>query len=781
MKKAIIILIALLLVTRRTWSQGHAASQGSTDSLPAKYVPVADKPQDGEGAVLMFPVRAQCKSSRMVWFRARGVLPPLHGPRRSKDVAPKAPLITVHGNISYDFDYWSSIDTPYAEKNINQQTLQTWLDLNYRDQYPFRVIFTTRWSNSAFFRNITDVSFQYNAGQFNNKVKRQALGLLLQHYALTDSLNRLDKELNASRKEFYALNTWLVAPEQQQRLIAQRELAWLKARDTLSGPGTSSTGFKLPDWDPTHDYGGARHGGGAGPDSTKSKAPSIDSSWVHHYDSLQNHLDSLRARIDTVEQHYRRLEGTQTRGAGEISHELDGITSGKVLKEKLDTEHVPDSSLPKGYKNLYSVRSFGIGRSLINYSELSAKNVSIDGLQVEYNPKAYMAFAAGTVDYRYRDYSINNGVKGQYLALVRYGWGKRDGNSLIFTYYTGRRQLYNVNTTAQGADIPNYNLMGFTVQGCYKVLKTTMVIAEVAKSSLPYYSLDSMRSHDVLGSALKMGLRSNEAYSLKVNSFIPASNTQLTATYSRFGANFQSFSLFTTGSQQSAWSVRLDQPLLQRRLLVMASVRTNDFINPLLSTAYSSTAVFGSLQATLKLKKWPVVSFGYFPSTQIVRLSSDQYQENLFYTMTTTASESYKVNKINFLSLLMYTRFYNKITDTGFIYFNTSNLLLSQMAVIQKLTLQLQLSLAANASYDLYTADGKADYRLFKWLSIGGGLKYNEQTVYRLKQWGYSATAGIKVAEFGEVRLIWDKGFIPGSNKELVPYNLGRITYLKTF
>jgi hypothetical protein len=53
--------------------------------------------------------------------------------------------------------------------------------------------------------------------------------------------------------------------------------------------------------------------------------------------------------------------------------------------------------------------------------------------------------------------------------------------------------------------------------------------------------------------------------------------------------------------------------------------------------------------------------------------------------------------------------------------------------------------------------------------------------VYAIKQWGYSATAGIKVRQLGEVRLIWDKGFIPGSNKELVPYNLGRITYTKTF
>ena len=460
---------------------------------------------------------------------------------------------------------------------------------------------------------------------------------------------------------------------------------------------------------------------------------------------------------------------------------MEGITSGAELKEKLNSLHISDTSLPKGYKTLYSVRSFGIGRTLLNYSELSAKNVSINGVQMEYNPSAYMAFAAGTVDYRFRDFSVQNPATGQYIALLRYGWGKKDGNNLILTYYTGRRQLYNVNTTTQGTPIPDYNLMGFTLQGCYRLGKTTALIAEVAKSSLPYYSLDSSHAHSILASSLKMNDRSNEAYSVKVNTFLPSWQTQLSATYSRFGANFQSFSLFTTGTRQSAWSVRVDQPFFQKRLLVTGSIRTNDFVNPLLSTAYSSTAVFASIQATLRLKKWPTVTFGYYPSSQIVKLNNSQYQENLFYTMTGSVSHSYQAKGVSMISLLLYTRFYNKITDTGFIYFNTQNLLLSHTVVLGRLTVQLQGSVAANADYSLYVADGKLDYRLLSWLSLGAGTKYNDQTVYDIKQWGYSATAAIRVPKIGEFRLMGDKGFIPGNNRRLVPNNLGRLTYSKVF
>jgi hypothetical protein len=691
-------------------------------------------------------------------------------------------LLTLHGNISYDFDYWSNIDTPYAESNINQQTVQTYIDLNYKNEYPFRVVFTTRWSNSSLFRNITDVSFQYNAGQFNNQVKRQALGLLAAENKERDSLLRMEKQLAVKEKEFNSLNGLVKGPSRDEWLIVQRELQFWKSHDTSRRQNALIDSAHLPNLDGLRRY---KFGGdiGSRPSDTSGKKASTypDSTYLLRYDSLRKRADSLGKELDSLVRQYKKLQEAGNVANRNSQRELQSITRGTQLKEKLDDLHLPDSSLPKGYKTLYSIRSFGIGRSLLNYSELSAKNVNINGIQVEYNPSSYMAFAAGTVDYRFRDYTVGDATKGQYIALMRYGWGKKDGNNLIFTYYTGKRQLYNVNTTTTGSPVPDYSLMGFTLQGCYRLGKTTALIAEVAKSSLPYYILDSSQEHSVLASALKMNDRSNEAYSLKINSFIPSSQTKLSATYSRFGANFQSFSLFTTGNRQTAWAVKVDQPFFKKRLLVTGSIRTNDFLNPLLTTAYSSTAVFGSIQATMRLKNWPTVSIGYFPSSQIVKLSNSQYQENLFYTISGSISEAYKTKGIQMMSLLLYTRFYNKITDTGFIYFNTQNFLLSQTALVGRLSIQLQGSIAANASYTLYVVDGKADYRLLSWLSVGAGIKYNMQTVYDIRQWGYSANAAVGVPKLGDFRLMGDKGFIPGNNKRLVQNNLGRLTYTKVF
>lgn len=747
-------------------------------------------------AYLQLPIRMGCKRYGLSWFLMTREypllkkLPPKKGPA-------KKPLLVVHGNILYDLNYWSNIDTPYSEKSVYQHTVQSYLDIDYKDNYPFRVFFTTRWSNSSLFRNFTDLNFLYNANDFNNRVRRQVQGLLQQ--SGQDSLQKMEKAMLAQEKDYNALKTWLNGPDQWQRLMAERERLWFKSQDSLKraalshsdslkGPDSTRQGSTaqgpsgLPDLSQLGKYKfGSLHAPGHSADSGKAGTSNPDTAFVQRYDSLQKRLDSMGARLATLQQRYQQAKDLQSRNGNDTQKDLNSITSGSELKDKLDAQHVSDSSLPKGYRTLYSVRSFGIGRTMLDYSELSVKNISINGVELEYNPSSYMAIAAGTVDYRFQDYTLQNKAQGQYLGVIRYGWGKKDGNNVILTYYTGRRQLYNADTTIQGAPIPNYNLMGFTVAGRYQLGHNNALIAEVAKSSTPYYSLDSSQPHNVLASTVKLSDRSNEAYSLKFTSLIPRTQTRFAATWSRYGANFQSFSLFTSGSEQTAWSVKVDQPLFQRHLQVTGSIKTNDFINPLLSTSYKSTTVFESIQATLRLKNWPTLSVGYFPSSQIVKLSDNQYQENLFYTLTASATESYKVKTVSLVTLLLYTQFYNRVTDTGFVYYNTKNLMLSQSAFIGRLTLQMQLSAAMSTAYDLYVIDDKADYRFTSWLSLGAGLKYNIQTVYNIKQWGYSGSASIRVPKVGEFRMMEDKGFIPGNNKQLVVNKLGRLTYIKVF
>jgi hypothetical protein len=322
--------------------------------------------------------------------------------------------------------------------------------------------------------------------------------------------------------------------------------------------------------------------------------------------------------------------------------------------------------------------------------------------------------------------------------------------------------------------------MGFTVEGNYKLNDAVYVTAEVAKSSLPYYNKVGT-DKGLLAGTLSFSDRSNEAYSLKLQSFIKRTGTKLTGFYKHYGANFQSFSLITTGVQQRSWMLKADQFFFQKKLSVMASIKENEYTNPFSTLSYQSNTVFKSIQTTLRMPKWPVFSLGYYPSSQLTKLSDNNYTENMFYSLVANMSYYYRYRGVNMSSTAIYTRFYNQQTDTAFIYFNTSNLLYNHAVFYKKLTYQATASVALNADYNLYTIDNDAQYALLDWLSLGAGIKYNQQTNYNIRQVGYKGTAIVKIKKLGEFQFMLDNGFIPGANRRLVENKTGRFSFFKLF
>jgi len=444
--------------------------------------------------------------------------------------------------------------------------------------------------------------------------------------------------------------------------------------------------------------------------------------------------------------------------------------------------HLPDSTLPKGYKNLLAIRSFGLGTMPINYSELSIKNISITGLEVEYNPSYYAAFTSGYISYAFRDYFINNREQPkQYVTAVRFGRGQVDDNHVIFTWYTGKKYVYDYSiNTSDTTNSPRFNLMGFTIESRYHLDKNNFVVAEYAKSSLPYYS-NRPDQNKLAAATFRFSDRSNEAYSIKLQSYINATQTKITGNYRRLGTNFQSFSLFVNNATQNSWYVRISQPLWRKKLNIDASLRQNDFSNPYVAEQLKTKAVFKSIQATLHIRRYPIVSIGYFPSSQLIKISNDQIIENLFYTLVGTVTHSYKAGDGQMNTSLLYTQFYNKQADSNFIYFNTKNVMLNQSIYFPKVIMQESASVASNHYYNLYVLGSSLDYKLFKWLTVGGGVKLNHQTLFDNTVTGYSLKTRINIKGFGNVELYYDKGYIPGPKKNLVSNEVGRVLYFKTF
>jgi hypothetical protein len=685
--------------------------------------------------------------------------------------APKrTPFLVVHGNVLYNLNYYSNIDTPYNEQDIYQHTIQTYLDVTVKGKYPMRVYLTNRFSNSSLFRNLSDLNFSWNNTQFKQTIKEQIRKKFLASLPSPTAPDSLRLILDTALLKLKSLEQWMKNPALLQKMVEARELALKKARE--KGKEYAARGEVLAD-----------SALNKLTDSILNRLK-IDTAGIETvYNEKKQQADSLRARVAALQLLIRTTGQRSKEAINSIYRDIEKIDDPAKLKKIMETLHIGDSVLPKGYKVLMAIRSFGIGRSVVNYSELSAKNISINGLQTEYNPGAYYALATGSVDYRFRDFIVRSPRQsGQYLTVLRYGRGFKDGNNVILTWFNGRRQLYNAGTVdSQQVQVPSAALMGLTVEGNYKLTDNILVTGEVAKSSYPSYARDSSVKNGLAAQMLQMNKQHNTAWSLKANTFFPKTQTTLKGSFKRLGANFQSFSTFTDGSAQTAWSAGIQQLFFKRQLALALSANTNDFSNPFIGTQYKSTTVFKSVQATLRKPKWPVISLGYFPSSQITKLGDDQFRENLFYTLTGNVTHSYNWHRLLMNTAVVYTQFYNRSSDSGFVYFNTKNLLIGQSVFLQQLTLQANASGAFNQDYRLYTLEGKGVYALNKFVMLGAGIKYNHQTAFHIDLFGYSAEATLQIPKFGQVQFSADKGYMPGMNKQLVPNNTGRATYFKTF
>jgi hypothetical protein len=284
-----------------------------------------------------------------------------------------------------------------------------------------------------------------------------------------------------------------------------------------------------------------------------------------------------------------------------------------------------------------------------------------------------------------------------------------------------------------------------------------------------------------LQSVAKFKEHSNEAYSVRLNGYFPATQTRITGSMRWLGARFQSFSTFTTGTAQTQWLAKLEQAFWKKRLRVMSSVQKSDFSNPYIATTYSNTSVLYSLQATLRLKKGPVFSAGYYPSYQLTKTGDDSYSQSRYYTLMGSAAWYYNWQSVQLSSYALYSQFYNQSSDSGFVYFNARNYMFSQGATINRLTLQLIGSLSTGEGYRMYTGEHTAQFAFSKLFSAGAGIKAIRYTLASDLLWGYSGNCTLTVPKVGELQLMLDQGYLPALNKTLAPNKLGRLTYIKTF
>ncbi len=644
------------------------------------------------------------------------------------------------GAITYNYNYRSNVDTPFAEKNLQQHNSYGNISLSVAG-LPFNINYLVRRSNSDYFQDINDVQVQFDAMQFRSNLLGKYNQLLQKSIDIQqDSLANFN--LNKYLDSYRGLNSWLNDPFTLQKLSEYKEL--------MAVPQISYTPG-LPD------------------SVNQKKAAEVSASadaFVKQYYTRKKEAGLLKHAIDSVKQSYKII----TDAFDKEKKRINAFTSQRGNNIRYNGS---DSIIPAKYRWLFNIKKFGLGRNQLNYSELTSKNMSLTGVNFEYNSWYYAAFAAGTVDYRFRDFAVNSTRRiPQYMTLVRLGIGQLAGSHLITSFYRGRKQLYAISGGIKG--LSAIDISGLSLEGKWRFSQNHFIVVEGAQSVAPDF-----RTDPVTNGKFSFKDKSNKALSVKYHLYVPKTFSRLEGAYKFTGANFQSFSSFQTNAEIISWSIKADQYILKRKIKVALAVKKNEFSNPYLTQAYSNNTIFKSIQLTYRHRKHPVISAGYAPISQVTVVDS-QLIENMFYTLNASVSHNYKIGIRKASSSFIYNKFFNNQKDTSFLYYQAENFFFSQSISFSSYVMNLSVSHSNNPSFKLSVIDAGIIFNAFKNGAIGFGVKVNEFSEANTKT-GLYGSIRLNIRRLGSLAMQYNNGFIPGRNSQLVSNEIMNVAFTRSF
>ena len=752
----------------------------------------------------------------------------------AEPIIEKETFLKIHGNILYNFSYRSYIDTPFAQNDLQQHLVQTNLNFIVKEKYPVQMTITNRSSNSPYFKNLTDVNLNFNRkillDKIKSDIKTKAIGLLNK-----DALTKTEASLRNKEKIAQELQTWLNSPARAQEFVEEKEQMLrgdfktkldLKKLDTnldlknIENEGLENFNFpkekngvqkiaiskiknSIPDsllnrFDKVKknqkvDFASIESNN---KDSVKNKISNTkselintvskslskkDSSRIEKFNVKKNQLLKLKEEIKKEEKKLMSLRKNILDSVNKIKRDIASLNNPSSLFAFMKEKGIPKSDLTKAQKILLSINQLGIGRAYVDYSELTVKNISLAGVNVEMNPnKFYFAAAAGKVNYRFRDFIVkNNSLPSQSLFMVRAGIGSKEKNNFIVSVYTGKKDVLNYSAAYSNGNLQN--VFGISAETRLAINENNYIVAEVAKSSYNENYIVPQNTSQLVGKATNLNIHTNEAYSIKLFSQFPKTNTKVSGYFKKIGENFQSFNLAPTNINQDAWLAKVSQILWKKRLVVDASVRKNDFISPIATPiTYTSSTIFKSIQASLRIPKYPFISVGYYPSSQLSLTDNNVLTENQYNTFNSIMNYSYQFKKTGMNTNAVYTKFYNNSSDTSFIYYNASSFTLNHSVYLDKFNLQSSVSITDQKDLNILSLEQLVGYQFKNSFSLSGSLKWNRLNKIE-NLLGASAIMSMNLNKIGTLQFNYEKTYLPSYNRKLIPVDIGRMSFYRQF
>lgn len=732
-------------------------------------------------------------------FVVSGICKPLLIERMDRDSYFHAPTdrsstsnttTSIHGNIQYDFLHRSYIDTPFAQNNMNQHTIRTSVDVLVKGQYPVKIIASTRQSNSPYFRDVTDVSIQFNQRAYFEKMKNKALQELetRKRQLMLAPMNFMQIQINDRINE---LQNWLKSPARTEELIRERERIYSQRI------GNEVDSNNQVPYNSQLNQATVRAGVSSRIKKVTDRRSELIDTLISKQDlfnqdsiakvpaekKIQNkrrELDLLLKTLDSLNKQLAKYKAIGRDSLDALKRQIAKMTDPKDLKEFVNAKGL-HSVQQKGLAGLAnSFKTIGLGRTWVDYSDLSVRNISVTGFNVEMNPgRLYIAAAAGKINYRFRDFTSQRPADNkQQLYLLRGGLGAKDGSHLYLTWYDGRKVVL-TGTVDSVSSQKAQRVMGAVLEARINLNANNFFIAELGRSSF-YDNGANQDAHLLMKKIWTLNDHLNEAFSLRTSNRFPQTSTSFTGVFRKMGQHFQSFNLLPMNIEQVSYQFKLKQYVLKNVLALELGVRKNDFSNQYLNAGLTSKTVFKSAEVTFRKAKLPFVSIGYYPTSQLTLENGNTLVENQCNTLSLIVNHSFRIHGINMSGNLVVLRFYNSSPDTGFIYYNAKSMSVTHFTFFKAFQLQTGVSRIEQRQLTIQTYEETCTWRPFEWITLAGGIKYSKVNS-GAELWGGTGGLSVKIARIGTISGAYEKSFLPGNQRKLLPVQTGRVGYYKTF
>ena len=660
---------------------------------------------------------------------------------------PKSLITISGGSLSYNLFYRSSIDTPFIEKNIIQHN--TYGSMNILAGFiPLRVNYLLRRTNSQYYNDINDVQVEFDAASFGMKLKvllRDKLNAALENSR--DSLLELNYKFYLEKLK--TLADFVTNPLNGQKLRESYEI--------INIPGLSYKSDVA--------------------DSVNLKKEAFLKSEAQKFIALYNKqnevYEKVKKQTDTLGMMYQQMVKKIATLKDLISKQLNSNLPLSDITKLIEKEGLGKIDIPAKYKLLMNTRKLSLGRSPLNQSELTAKNISINGINYEYNSKIYFAFTAGKINYRFRDFAFNQNKRNpQYLIMTRLGIGNIYKNYFIASVFKGKKQLFT--STNNYSRLNTIDVTGISLEARYKITPNSYILGEVAESLCPDFRITPASTQKI-----ELKEKINKAFTIKGYTYFPKTRSVLEGMYKFTGANFQSFTTLQTNSETKSWYVKGEQSFFKRKLKLSGSIRKNDFSNPYIIQRYSSNTLYKSILAVFRAKKWPAVSIGYIPVSQLTSVDS-QLVENNFQSINANLNHSFKLGIRRANLSIVYNKFFNSEADTSLLYYNAVNIITHGSVCFDHFDLEAGGTHSVNTNYQLDILEGGVRIKVLKSLQAYFGFKVNNFNRIS-SEVGGAASIQFNLKRLGAFNLFYDNSFVPTNNKSFIRNEMLNFSFTRFF